>query len=289
MQSIEVMRNMLSLITIFIFCISCKVSEKSTITKEHYSTLDLNSNQGLIGDSLNPYVKFEALKEAVKLKLEKISSAESNVLYEEYLNENSELEARITDLEQPILDKYHSQEEVDKSNLENLLTKLLENELELKEDEDGNYTIKTVFNFYYNLFHKYVTDDYKDYLYLKSEENKEIYEGDASLNLTFTELGDRIIDWEKFIKKYPESKLSSQVKDQIARYQIDYLLGLDNTPTTEKSEDPEKRFIYQENIEEFNRFIKIYPNSPTVKLILLYQANFKNSDAIDLIRKEQEK
>ena len=41
---------------------------------------------------------------------------------------------------------------------------------------------------------------------------------------------------------------------------------------------------YEENMKEFNRFIKKYPNSPTVKLIEYFLENYKNKNISDVIQ-----
>ncbi|MBL0735460.1 hypothetical protein JI750_01065 [Flavobacterium sp. GN10] len=87
--------------------------------------------------------------------------------------------------------------------------------------------------------------------------------------------------------KYPNSKLIESVKDEYKNYQMDYLIGQDNTPTAERATD--ETYIYPENIQEFNRFMKKYPKSPTAPLINLFMENFKTENISDLLRAEQDK
>ena len=51
-----------------------------------------------------------------------------------------------------------------------------------------------------------------------------------------------------------------------------------NTPTIEEDENGKIKGIYEENMKEFNRFIKKYPNSPTVQFIEYFLKNYKNDD-----------
>lgn len=100
---------------------------------------------------------------------------------------------------------------------------------------------------------------------MQSEENKETYSVDAGLVISFKDLGDRVVSWENFMNKYPNSKLMKSVKEDYKMYHLDYLIGEDNTPTYERA--TEEKYIYPENIQEFNRFLK---NIQTVRQCLLF-------------------
>lgn len=78
------------------------------------------------------------------------------------------------------------------------------------------------------------------------------------------------------------------VKEDYKNYQYDYLFGMDNTPTRERTYT-DSIYIYQENIQEFNRFTKKYTNSETTRLIKIFIDNFKSSNLQDIIKEEQMK
>jgi len=132
-------------------------------------------------------------------------------------------------------------------------------DLELWYLARGACIIKEVPDFYYKTFKDYVTDDYKEYLKITSKENEEHYVADSGLCITLEELGDRIVTWENFLEKYPNSKLNDKVNNICNSYRRDYILGV-----------PGGIYDYKESAEEYNRFIKKYPDSPTTELLGYY-------------------
>lgn len=285
------MKKFIIAITSLILLSSCKqtanksVSSKAEIKKDSAKVED--DAKTAQSDS-NLLEQFSKNKNEVVLQLKSLPNREAaNALYEKYFEANGTLLQEIAAKESGVLDKFYNEDEADKKAVKLLGERLSKHELEYSEIGEGYVEIDPLHDFYYKIFKDYVTNDYKDYLYLKSEENKSLYSADAGLVISFKDLGDRIISWENFMAKYPNSKLIPSVKEQYKSYQMDYLVGQDNTPTTERSSD--EKYIYPENIQEFNRFLKKYPKSPTVPLINLFKENFKNEKIYDLITTEQDK
>lgn len=229
---------------------------------------------------------FSQKKKSVSEQLRNISKNEANELYETYFKDNQLILSKLSQAEDPLLEKFYEEDLPTKNLIKKKEKELSTYELEFDELGEGMVEIKTNHDFYYKIFKDKVTDDYKDYLEIIKNENKTTYSSDAGLVISFKELGDRIVVWEKFIAKYPDSKLIESVKETYREYQKDYLLGMDNTPTIERA-NPENLYIYPENIEEFNRFKKVYPTSATNKLIQIFLENFKDEEVYDLIEKEQ--
>ena len=248
----------------------------------------LSNEKPILASKDNLYITFLNNRKDVILNLKNTSSKQANELFEHYFKENSSLINEITGKEIPFLDKFYHEEEIHKKDIKNLGEKLQKYDLEFDEIGEGYVEIKPVFNFYYKIFRNYVTDDYKEYLYLKSEENKTTYQSDAGLIISFKDLGERIVSWENFINKHPNSKLIKDIKEEHKNYQLDYLIGLDNTPTTEGALRGKEPYIYPENIAEFNRFQKKHPNSPTSKMVVFFKENFKNKKIINLLREKQD-
>jgi TolA-binding protein len=285
------MRKFIIAITSVILLSSCKktdnksVSGKAEIKKDSAKVEDgaktAQSNSNLLE-------QFSKNKNEVVLQLKSLPNREAaNTLYEKYFEANGTLLQEIAAKESGVLDKFYNEDEADKKAVKLLGERLSKHELEFSEIGEGYVEIDPLHDFYYKIFKDYVTNDYKDYLYLKSEENKSLYSADAGLVISFKDLGDRIVSWENFMAKYPNSKLIPSVKEQYKNYQMDYLVGQDNTPTAERSSD--EKYIYPENIQEFNRFLKKYPKSPTVPLINLFLENFKSETVFDILSTEQSK
>lgn len=283
------MRKIFSFIIFALLLSSCKQNESKTIPDKTETMKDSvqDDHAAQIEPSDSDLLElFSKNKSEIILKLKSLSKEEANALYEKYYEENGILLGRIDEKEAKLLDKFYSESEADKKEIKLLDQKLAKHQLQFDELGEGYVEITTKSDFYYAIFKDYVTPDYKEYLFLKSEENRMPYSADAGLIITFKDLGDRIISWENFMNKYPNSKLIPSVKEEYKNYQMDYLIGQDNTPTYEKVNDV---YIYPENIQEFNRFEKRYPKSPTVSLIHIFKENFKNENIPQLLRAEQEK
>ena len=206
---------------------------------------------------------FSKNKNEVLEKLKILNKEEVDELYEEYSktndiileNLNIEHEKFLSGGINGIYNKDIAENFTDEEM--KIANKLLNRyDLELWYFTRGSYIIREVPDFYYKTFKDYVTDDYKEYLKIASNENEEHYVADSGLCITLEELGDRIVTWENFLEKYPNSKLNDKVNDTCNSYRRDYILGV-----------PGGIYDYKESAEEYNRFIKKYPDSPTTELL----------------------
>ena len=145
--------------------------------------------------------------------------------------------------------------------------------LELYHAGEGTFAVRTYSNFYYDIFKDYLSDDYKEYLKIIVKESEEPFASDGGVIIPVDELGDRIIVWENFMKKYPnlDKKLKNLINKELLEYRNAYILGLT---------------ILNETHIEFNRFIKKYPNSPTTEIIKYLQKNYQNKDIQSVIYKK---
>jgi len=284
------MRKLSALLAFGILLSACKKNDDKTISSPNKVKNDSIKVQSATTETSNSDLleRFSKNKNEVILQLKSLPNKEAgNALYEKYFEESNSLLQEIAGRESGILDRFYNEDEADKKAVKLLGERLSKHQLKFTEIGEGYVEIDPLPDFYYKIFKNYVTDDYKDYLYLKSEENKSLYSADAGLVISFKDLGDRIISWENFMTKYPNSKLITSVKEEYKNYQMDYLVGQDNTPTAERATD--EKYIYPENIQEFNRFLKKYPKSPTVPLVNLFMENFKSENIFDILRKEQDK
>ena len=150
--------------------------------------------------------------------------------------------------------------------------------------------IMEVPNYYYNIFKDYVTDDYREYLEITYKENEEPYFTDGSILVPYDKIADRLLTWENFLKKYPNSDLAEIANEKCNIYRRIYILGSDNSPTREGGwGNNELFYIPENNLKEFNRFIEKYPDSPTVELIKYYLENYKNKDVDTMLNEKIDK
>jgi len=227
-------------------------------------------------------------RKKIEAKLSTASKTEADGIYDAYLAANEMLVGKITEAESQLLDKFYEEDAQTQIRVKKLGTLLEQYHLDYDEIGEGMVEIKTKNDYYHNIFKNYVSDDYKEYIAIKSEEDKVSYSADASLLISFEKIGERVIVWEKLLAKYPTSKLRNKIREQYQSYQSDYLFGMDNTSTIEY-QSSEKAFINPENVDEFNRFMRKYPLSPTNKLIKILLKNFKDEKIRSLIDAEQQK
>ena len=238
-------------------------------------------------ESYSLFEKFATDKKETMEKLKSLNKEEANNLYEEYQVQNNNILYDIEDALAGFLDSIYNDTngenftDKDWSDANKILNKY---DLELWDIGEGIVTIRELPNLYYDIFKDYVTNDYKEYLKIWAKDNEVLYQADAGLLISFEEIGERIITWENFLNKYPDSKLNIKVTALLNSYREDYLLGMDNTPTLDGGYDNIPITIYEEAKKEYDKFIKKYPNSPTVELIKYFLENYQNNNIHDLIR-----
>ena len=238
-------------------------------------------------ESYDLFEKFASDKKETMKKLKSLNKKEANNLYEEYQVQNNKTLYNIEEALASFLDSIYND-----TNGENFTDKdwadankiLNKYDLELWDIGEGIVTIRELPNLYYDIFKDYVTDDYKEYLKIWAKDNEKLYQADAGLLISFEEIGERIITWENFLNQYPDTKLNIKVTALLNSYREDYLLGMDNTPTRDGGYDNIPISISEEVKKEYDRFMKKYPNSPTVQLIKYYLNNYQNDNIYDLIR-----
>ena len=224
---------------------------------------------------------FSKNKNEMLEKLKTLNKEEADELYEQYLESNNTILENLNIEHDKLLSGgiYNNEDTSENFTDEEwkIANKFLNKyDLELWYLARGTCIIKEVPDFYYKTFKDYVTDDYKEYLKITSKENEEHYVADSGLCITLEELGDRIVTWENFLEKYPNSKLNDKVNNICNSYRRDYILGV-----------PGGIYDYKESAEEYNRFIKKYPDSPTTELLGYYleEVNLdepENNDSEDL-------
>ena len=167
------------------------------------------------------FEKFANNKKEVMEKLKTLNKEEANKLYEQYVTDNNIILGEIDEVTTEFLDGiYNSSEgkEFTEEDWKNTNKTLNKYDLELWDIGEGIVTIRELPHLYYDVFKDYVTDDYKEYLKIWAKDNEELYQADAGLMISFEELGERIITWENFLNKFPNSTLKQRVVDLLNSY-----------------------------------------------------------------------
>ncbi|PIF45999.1 hypothetical protein CLU96_3016 [Chryseobacterium sp. 52] len=293
-------RKSLAVCMLSVLVFSCKKeASETTVSKTENDSIaktevkeDLHKPIDTVYSEKNKTEDYMAALGFYKSKAEKEIAAatpeQNNKIYEDYVQVRSKYIEGLSRLHTDILDKYvnyyDSGTESYKfpENIKKLSVEFKKAGLEFREVGEGMTEISSVPDYYYSLFKNKVTPDYNAYIAQNAVEAEDNYAADAGLIISWEELGNRLIFWEKFINKYPKSPLLKIVKKDYNNYLYDYLYGMDNTPTYESSDGK----LYEENRKEFNRIINTYPNSYTAKRAKELLSLFESQMPVDQIREK---
>ena len=236
-------------------------------------------------DSNKLFEEFKMIKEETSEVLKNSTQEEANKMYKDYLEDNNKILEKINENDYTMLDNafYIGEGDIDKEKL-NKQNKFLDNYgLEVVEIEEG-FMLTEKKDFYYNIFKNYVSDDYKEFLKLRSEDI-DYFEDSNSFDKYLEIIADKIVAWEKFLEKYPDSKLKRKAQNMSYTYRAGYIFRLTSSETRESLMNGKAN----DAVKEFNRFIKKYPNSPTTEIIKYYLENYREEDIRELILKKLNK
>ncbi|EKA93284.1 hypothetical protein [Fusobacterium periodonticum] len=278
---------LLFLFVIAIFAIGGLYGYKKLSIDERKNEIIQMFNKELLND-------FVESKKSVMERLKTTKDKEEgNKIYNEYVATNKLMLEKINEAHSELLEnvfmadsKYNFTPEEWKT----VNNYLKDYDLELIDMGEGNAMIAQVPNFYYDIFKDYVTDDYRDYLELVAKEYSEPYFGIEEILVSHEKIADRLLAWEDFQKKYPNSDFLAEADIEASVYRRAYILGAYNLYTREGgSENPELYYIPDNILKEFNRFIQANPDSPTVEYINFYLENYKNPNIEEILYDKFEK
>ncbi|TGD59578.1 hypothetical protein [Flavobacterium humi] len=229
---------------------------------------------------------------AAKAKLNKENAVS---VYKDFRQEIETIIGQLNDANANILDEYY--QFYDQKTARIVLSGAVKTKVksftkanvEIWEIGEGMAEIRTVPNFYLDIFKNDLPEDYVAYLKLEAFDNTTLYAADAGFVISLKEVSDRVINWENFLAKYPESMLYPEAKEAYKDYLTNYLYGLDNTANF----DYENMTLYPESQKEFEEFMAKYPASTATKITKVFTDAFARKVTPDelnaLIRTEETK
>lgn len=259
--------------------------------------LEKNKGEGRIKFTNEAYELLENFSKRKKEIIEKLkvsSKEEANELYKEYFRENDTFFAR-NELGYALTDSFFTEEEKKANEETGIIIELSEEEYRKINAIIKKYDIKLTdydmyfelcpdkYSFYYDIFKDYVSNDYREFLKLKIEENVKSLSDEYGFAISLKEIGDRIIAWENFLKKYPNTDINDFDPINLLTYRMEYIIGINDVPIEARGQFKTFSSISSEKQKEFYRFMKKYPNSPTVELIEYFLENYKNEDIHTLV------
>ncbi|WP_213062403.1 hypothetical protein [Acinetobacter pittii] len=106
--------------------------------------------------------------------------------------------------------------------------------IELLYQGEGMFTYRRQPNYLVDVFSKALPADQKEFLTRMAKDNQDIFYNDGALAISWKELTERALFWEKFIQKYPKSHFINDAKLLFNEYRYFIFFGLDNTPVSDQ-------------------------------------------------------
>lgn len=106
--------------------------------------------------------------------------------------------------------------------------------IDLLYQGEGMFTYRRQPNYLVDVFSKALTADQKEFLTRMANDNQDIFYNDGALAVSWKELTERALFWEKFIQKYPKSHFIGDAKLLFNEYRYFIFFGLDNTPVSDE-------------------------------------------------------
>lgn len=146
------------------------------------------------------------------------------------------------------------------------------------KETEGSYYIGEEGGWLLKEFKSILSKSWKNYFALRDVEIKEGFSEDGGLIITWEKLGDRIINWERFLARYPRFPLNKSVNYYHTLYVRTLLSGIDNS----RISGWEDNRLFPEVKREYERFIKVNIKSKYHQIFKdYYEVLSKNKFVVD--------
>lgn len=254
--------NIFNLIIIFIVLTSCKNSNKSSneLIEESnrsskYCTCDFKTiKEKVISIENNGIESINQFESIIKDCLDSLTESENDSVYllfiENFYKAVNIFNNSIEKKHSSILKKLENN--IEDNETKEFINSLNNCGLELFMTE-GMYYVDVKFDYFEKLFLGKVSSALNEFLKIRSVELKQGFSEDAILLISFNELYERVITWEKFINANPNFLLKKQAQFYYESYLSTFLTGMDNSRTFDietKEILPEIKKLYEQIIEQ---------------------------------------
>jgi len=147
---------------------------------------------------------------------------------------------------------------------------------------EGMYYLEPNPQFLLGNFKASISDDLYDYLTYRSAEVENHTFHDAAVVISWDELAERMVSWEKFMDMYPSSPYFEDAKSMYDVYRFTFLIGADNTPAYRYPTE----ILDPDLLETYKSYSSKYPDSsmtPLIQdlLILLKNESYKKTERVE--------
>lgn len=120
------------------------------------------------------------------------------------------------------------------------------------QPSEGFFSLDEKPRFLYDNFREYVSRPVKEFLRLRMEELEKGFAEDAALTISFEELGERAIVWERYLSLYNSSPLAQDAGFFYNLYLGTFMTGMDNSRVFDPTGNlaPEMKRVYSSFIEK---------------------------------------
>ncbi|MGA1871716.1 MAG: hypothetical protein ACMUJM_24575 [bacterium] len=168
--------------------------------------------------------------------------------------------------------------EVKEKRVKNFIKLLDENYCTLCSTE-GGYFICEKNDALRNIFANKVSPSISEFLKIREKEMHKQFFEDATLVISFKELGERIVTWEDFLNKYKEDKIKDEADRYHKIYLSTFLIGFNNEPTIEYDYSESKPIGLESEVEKaYAYIIQTYPKTKVAALLKEYMALLKEKN-----------
>lgn len=245
-----------------------EISTQESISSSPSFVLQNKKSQQIIQE-------IEKKQNQLKVKLKKAKTKEANKLYNEYSKSLDLLIKSLDENENNSLIIYNTWDNAvtpdSIKKKQDLYDKL---QIKIVENNDGTYHLKYRSGFFYDMFKNKVSRDLKEYLKIATEQRKNPIVVNGVINEPWSTISDRLIIWEQYIKKHPQSVYKDSAKAKFLELIQLYLYGNKN----ERSYSIESKKIDPVIEQEYLNTIKKYGKSTTGVLTKSFLDYFYTND-----------
>ncbi len=112
---------------------------------------------------------------------------------------------------------------------------------------DGFY-VAGIPEYIQHMFSPYVPKSVQRYFDLREPETRVDYQVDAGLLISYAQVAQRVAEWDRYLRNYPDSPMRTEAAVLRAQYILDLLTGMANSPLDPATEDRSKniRVVYED-------------------------------------------
>jgi len=196
----------------------------------------------------------------LKSKLKKAKKKEVDKIYVEYSKLLNSLIQELEANEYNSLTIYNKWDnEITPDSIQKKMELYDKLQIKIIENNDGTYNLKYRPGFYYDMFKTKASKELSEYLKLATLQRKKPIVVDGVINEDWSEISNRLIIWENYIKQNPNSAYKEDAKGKYLELIQLYLFGNKN----ERSYSIDTKKIEPLTEQEYMNFVKKYGKTTT--------------------------